>query len=89
MASYERASLIAWYLARSGKRGRVLILDANDSFPKQALFEEVWRTLYPGAVQRIPGSQDGEVVAVDAANLVVRTRTQRYQGHLPNVIPPQ
>lgn len=88
-APYERASLIAWYLARSGKRGRVLILDANDSFPKQALFEEVWRTLYPGAVQRIPASQDGEVVAIDAANRIARTRTRSYQGHLLNVIPPQ
>lgn len=88
-APYERASLFAWYLARSGKRGRVLILDANDSFPKQALFEEVWRTLYPGAVQRIPGSQDGEVVAVDAANRTVRTRISSYSGHLLNVIPPQ
>jgi|DewCreStandDraft_4_1066084.scaffolds.fasta_scaffold00036_209 sulfide dehydrogenase [flavocytochrome c] flavoprotein subunit len=88
-APYERASLIAWYLAKSGKRGRVLILDANDSFPKQAVFEEVWRTLYPGAVQRVPASQDGEVVAIDAANRIARTRTQSYQGHLLNVIPPQ
>lgn len=88
-APYERASLIAWYLAESGKRGRVLILDANDVFPKQALFEEVWRTLYPGAVERIAASRDGEVVAVDAANRIARTRTQSYQAHLLNVVPPQ
>jgi hypothetical protein len=67
-APYERARSIARYLAKSGKRGRVLILDANDAFPEQALFEEVWRTLYPGAIQRIPAAQDGEVVAIDAAN---------------------
>lgn len=88
-APYERASLIAWYLAQSGKRGRVLILDANDSFPKQALFEEVWRTLYPGAVERIPAARDGEVVAVDPATRTAYTRTASYQAHLLNVIPPQ
>lgn len=88
-APYERASLIAWYLAKTGKRGRVVILDANNSFPKQALFEEIWRTLYPGAVERIPGSQDGEVVAIDVASRTARTRLQSWQGHLLNVSPPQ
>ena len=61
---YERASLIAGYLKANKPRSKLIILDAKESFSKQPLFQEAWRTLYPGIVEWRPKSQSGRVVAV-------------------------
>lgn len=38
---YERAAQVAWYCKTHGKpKAKVLILDANDSHSKQALFQQ-------------------------------------------------
>ena len=47
-APYERASVVAYYLMQAKPRSKILILDAKDSFTKQALFEEAWSTRYKG-----------------------------------------
>ena len=47
-APYERASVVASYLVQANPRAKILILDAKDSFTKQALFEEAWSTHYKG-----------------------------------------
>ena len=40
---YERASLIASYFKQAKPKARILILDSNDRFSKQALFQQGWR----------------------------------------------
>ncbi|MGB5260172.1 MAG: NAD(P)/FAD-dependent oxidoreductase [Gammaproteobacteria bacterium] len=87
---YERAALIAHYLKENGKgRSKIIILDAKDSFAKQALFEEGWERNYPGMISWIPGSQDGRVLRVDAEKRTLYTEFETHKGDVVNVIPPQ
>jgi sulfide dehydrogenase [flavocytochrome c] flavoprotein subunit len=88
-APYERASLFAWYLKRTKPAAKVLILDANETFPKQALFEEGWAKLFPGMVTRIPGSKGGAVQSVDAVAMRVVAGAGSFSGAVINIIPPQ
>jgi sulfide dehydrogenase [flavocytochrome c] flavoprotein subunit len=88
-APYERASLFAWFLKRNNPSAKVLILDANETFPKQALFEEGWDRLFPGMVTRIPASEGGAVQSVDAAAMRVVAAAGTFEAGLINVIPPQ
>ncbi len=86
---YERASLIAHYLQRHKPLSKVLILDANNSFPKQPQFSDAWSTLYPGMIEWIPMTQDGAVVRVDPATMTLYTAAGAHQVAVANVIPPQ
>jgi NADPH-dependent 2,4-dienoyl-CoA reductase/sulfur reductase-like enzyme len=88
-APYERASLIAHYLQRHKPRSKVLILDANNSFPKQAQFTEAWSTLYPGMIEWIPVIEDGTVVRVDTATMTLYTAANAHRVAVANIIPPQ
>jgi sulfide dehydrogenase [flavocytochrome c] flavoprotein subunit len=88
-APYERASLIAHYLKAKKPRSKVLILDAKDAFPQQRLFENAWKELYPGMIERIALSQGGRVVSVDPATNTVVTDFGNYPAKVANVIPPQ
>jgi sulfide dehydrogenase [flavocytochrome c] flavoprotein chain len=88
-AVYERASLIAHYLKASKPRSKVLILDAKDSIPQQRLFENAWKELYGGMIERISISQGGRVTSVDPANLTIITEFGNYTPQVANVIPPQ
>jgi NADPH-dependent 2,4-dienoyl-CoA reductase/sulfur reductase-like enzyme len=62
-APYERASLIAHYLKTRKPRSKVLVLDAKDAFPQQRLFENAWKELYPGMIERVSLSQGGRVTS--------------------------
>ncbi|MEL6687801.1 MAG: NAD(P)/FAD-dependent oxidoreductase [Pseudomonadota bacterium] len=86
---YERASLIAHYLKTEKPRSKLIILDAKDSFSKQALFEETWETLYPGMIDWRPGSFDGRVTRVDANAGTVFTDFETLTPAVSNIIPPQ
>src|ERR1700709_1237026 len=88
-APYERASLIAHYLKATKPRSKILILDAKDGFSQQKLFENAWRELYPGMIERIALSQGGRVVSVDAATRTIVTDFGNYEAQVANVIPPQ
>ena len=88
-APYERASLIAHYLKTKKPRSKVLILDAKDAFSQQRLFENAWRELYPGLIERISLSQGGRVVSVDPAARTLVTDFGNYTADVANVIPPQ
>ena len=86
---YERASLIAHYLKTHKPRSRILILDAKDSFSKQALFQQGWKALYGNMIEWVKQSDDGQVLRVDAARLEVETAFgTRHQADVLNVIPP-
>lgn len=87
---YERASLIANYLARHKPKSKVLILDAKDSFSKQGLFTQGWRELYGERIEWVSLSNDGKVTRVDAARGEVETEFgTRHKAAVLNVIPPQ
>lgn len=86
---YERASLIAHYLRQNKPRSKVLILDGNNYFPKQPLFSDAWRRLYPAMIEWIPMTQGGTVVRVDAATMTLFTENGSQRAAVANVIPPQ
>ena len=87
-APYERASLIAHYLKTKKPRSKILMLDAKDSFSQQRLFENAWKELYPGMIERIALSQGGRVTSVDAATKTIVTDFGNYNADVANVIPP-
>ncbi|HWU18940.1 MAG TPA: NAD(P)/FAD-dependent oxidoreductase [Devosia sp.] len=86
---YERASLIANYLSQEKPKSKVMILDASESFSKQALFSEAWETLYPGMIEWVPGSNSGVVMSVDPSTMTVSTSFDDFQPAVANIIPPQ
>jgi sulfide dehydrogenase [flavocytochrome c] flavoprotein chain len=88
-APYERASLIAHYLKAKKPRSKILILDAKDTIPQQRLFENAWKELYPGMIERISLSQGGRVVSVEPATNTLVTDFGNYEAQVANVIPPQ
>ena len=87
---YERAALIAHYLQHHWKRrSKVIILDAKDSFAKEALFKQGWAEHYPGMITWVPAAEDGRVVEVDPATRTLVTEFEEHKGDVVNVIPPQ
>jgi NADPH-dependent 2,4-dienoyl-CoA reductase/sulfur reductase-like enzyme len=88
-APYERASLIAHYLKTRKPRSKVLVLDAKDAFPQQRLFENAWKELYPGMIERVSLSQGGRVTSVDPATSTIVTDFGNYTAQVANVIPAQ
>jgi NADPH-dependent 2,4-dienoyl-CoA reductase/sulfur reductase-like enzyme len=88
-APYERASLIAHDLKSRKPRSKVLILDAKDTFPQQKLFENAWKELYGGMIERVALSQGGRVASVDPATNKIVTEFGDYTADVANVIPPQ
>src|SRR5258707_10710335 len=77
-APYERASLIAHYLKTKKPRSKVLMLDAKDAIPQQRLFENAWKELYPGMIERVSLSQGGRVTSVDPAINTIVTDFGNY-----------
>ena len=88
-APYERASLIAHYLKGKKPRSKILVLDAKDTFSQQRLFEKAWKEFYPGMIERIPLSQGGRVVSIEAATNTLVTDFGNHDAQVANVIPPQ
>jgi sulfide dehydrogenase [flavocytochrome c] flavoprotein subunit len=88
-AIFERASLIAYYLAASKPKSKVLLLDPNDDEPKLAQFHAAWDELYPGMIERIAGPA-AEVTRLDVAARTLRgANGATYKGAVINLIPPQ
>ena len=86
---YERASLIAHYLKTKKPRSKLIILDAKDPFSKQHLFENAWKELYPGLIERVSLSQGGKVTSVDPSTNTLVTDFGKHTVQVANVIPPQ
>ena len=86
---YERASLIAHYLKRHKPRSKILIFDAKEQFPKQALFSAGWEQLYGHMIEWFNGSAGGLILQVDAKGMAVETEFGREKGDVINVIPAQ
>jgi sulfide dehydrogenase [flavocytochrome c] flavoprotein chain len=86
---FERASLMAGYLKQNKVRCKVLIFDANNHFPRQDVFSEAWRTLYPGMIEWIPSVDDGAIVRVAPSKMTLYTAHQEHPVDVANIIPPQ
>nr|WP_240457591.1 NAD(P)/FAD-dependent oxidoreductase [Halomonas socia] len=87
---YERASMVAHYLAQHKPSSKVLILDAKDNFSKQGLFTGGWEQLYGDSIEWVGLSGDGRVTRVDAENLEVETEFGTvHRADVLNVVPPQ
>ena len=86
---YERASLIAHYLKAHKPRSKIVILDSNDTFSKQALFIEAWQALYPGLIEWLPISQDGQVTRIAPKSMTLYTELEKHRVAVANIIPAQ
>ena len=86
---YERASLIAHYLQTQKPRSKLIILDAKDSFSKQALFEEAWAQNYQGIIEWRSASNDGIVQQIDIKSNTISTDFEDFSPGVANIIPPQ
>ena len=84
---YERASLAAHRLKREKPRSKVLILDANEHFSKQDLFEEAWAALYGYLIERIPISGGGLVSGIAPKQRLLRAEAGEFKADVANVIP--
>jgi sulfide dehydrogenase [flavocytochrome c] flavoprotein subunit len=88
-APYERASLIASWLQQHRPRSKVLILDANNSFPRQDIFTSAWEQLYPGMIEWVPPGAGGAVTRVDARARILYGAAGEHRVAVACVIPPQ
>ena len=86
---FERASLMAGYFKRRNPRAKVMILDANNQFPKQDVFTDAWRDLYQGMIEWIPVVDGGAVERVDASAMTLYTSQGAVRANVINIIPPQ
>ena len=86
---YERASLIAHYLKTQKPKSRLLILDAQEKFSKQPLFEQAWSDLYPDHIERYGADEFGRVIAVDPSSKTLSTEFEDIRADVANVIPLQ
>jgi sulfide dehydrogenase [flavocytochrome c] flavoprotein subunit len=86
---FERASLLAEFFKRRNPRAKVMIFDANNHFPKQDVFTEAWRDLYPGMIEWVPVTEGGAVERVDASTMTLYTSKGAVRADVINLIPPQ
>lgn len=87
---YERAGMVAHYFKTEKPRSKILILDSQDRFSKQPLFQQGWEALYGDMIEWVSMSDDGLVVEVDAvAREAVTGFGTRHKADVLNVIPPQ
>ena len=87
---YERASLVAYYFTQTKPKSKILILDAKDSFSKQALFEEAWNTYYKGMIEWVPGEFGGTVASVDPKGMTITSAAgDVHEADVANVVPAQ
>lgn len=88
-APYERASLIANYLAHEKPRSKLLILDANETFPLMGAMLASWNATFGETVEWLSGDFGGALVAVDNPGLGLITEDETFRADVANVIPPQ
>lgn len=86
---YERASLIASYLKQNKPKAQILILDSNERFSKQALFQQGWKHLYGDRIRWQSASNDGRVIRVEPDAMRLHTDFGTHTPDVANIIPPQ
>ncbi len=94
-APYERASYITAMLKEHNPTGKLIILDAKDSFIFQNVYPYYWKTHFGygtdnSLIEWVSKSNGGEVVKLDATNRTVVTADGTvHKGDVINIIPPE
>lgn len=85
---YERASLLAYYLANSKPNSKLLVFDANEDIQsKKDLFKKAWAHRYKNIIEYVPNA---EIKSVDAAGSKVQFEMHgAVKADVWNIIPPQ
>jgi NADPH-dependent 2,4-dienoyl-CoA reductase/sulfur reductase-like enzyme len=86
---YERATLVAHYLKQHKPKSKVVILDDDNTMPKQPLFLECWSKLYPGMIEWVTGNNGGKVERVDIKKHMVATSDADFPADVISFVPPQ
>jgi len=86
---YERASLVAHYSSKHNPTAKILLLDAKDTFSKQALFTAAWREKYGDMIEWQGLSQGARVTSVNPEQQLVQTDFDAIKVDVANIIPPQ
>ena len=86
---YERASLVTSYLKQNKPKAQILILDSNERFSKQALFQQGWKHLYGDRIRWQSASNDGRVIRVEPDAMRLHTDFATHTPDVANIIPPQ
>ena len=87
-APYERASMVANHLIKTGKkRSKIILLDAKDKFAKQSGFEKLWPELFGNMIEWVPAINDGAVRSVNSGKGSFSTDMETYKGSVMNFIP--
>ena len=86
---YERASLMASYFKQNKPKAQILILDSNERFSKQALFQQGWKRMYGDRIRWQSASNDGRVIRVEPDAMRLHTDFATHTPDVANIIPPQ
>lgn len=86
---YERATLMAHYLKQHKPKSKVVILDDDNTMPKQPLFLECWSKLYPGMIEWVTGNNGGKVERIDIKKRMVATTDADFPADVISFVPPQ
>jgi sulfite dehydrogenase len=86
---YERACVVAAYLAQAKPRSKVLVLDANPEITsKKGLFEKAFKEHYAGILEYRPNAELKEV-GRQAGALLAKLEFEDVKADVLNVVPPQ
>lgn len=90
---YERASQVAMYFKEHKPKSKIVILDSNQAFSKQGLFEQGWTRMYgygtdDSMIDWRPGP-DAAIERVDTDEMLIETAFDQVKGDVINLIPPQ
>ena len=89
-ATYERASLIAYYLKKTKPSSKILLIDSSGDSEELAMFRAAWEKLYKGMIEWVDGSEQGEIISANSKTLSLTGRTiGTLKGDVVNLIPPQ
>jgi sulfide dehydrogenase [flavocytochrome c] flavoprotein chain len=91
-APYERACMVAHYLKSKKPKSKLIILDAKQSFAKQAVFVEAFERHYKGIVELNLSTEidDFSIIAVEPkAKEVITRANKRLKADVANIIPAQ
>lgn len=84
---YERACMVANYIKRTGKGGKLIILDANaDVTSKGKLFKAAWNDYYKDIIEYRP---DISIKKIDIGKRILTTDKGDLAGDIINIIPDQ
>jgi len=97
---YERTSLIANYLKKSGKtKSKIIVLDPKDKFSKFGLFREGWKNHYgfnpeenggdKSMITWVKAAEGGAIEELDAKNMTVTAAVEDFKADVINIIPDQ